>query len=783
MLRRVGIFLAVAAVLPAQVVPGRYVVELSGEPAMRSATSAVRRQAIRLRQLEARRAIAQHGGTVLESMDTVVNALIVTIPDSRAAELAQIPGAVKIHTVRRVRPLLNYALPMHQVPQAWAMLPLGQDSAGAGIKIAIIDTGIDVHHPSFAETLPAVPGFPKVLSASDTRLTNAKIIVARNYTPLLPDRGDPDADDRNGHGTGTALAAAGSYSMSPFGPVTGVAPKAYIGNYKVLGPSGGTSDIVAKAIDDAVADGMDVINLSLGGIVLSYEDISLDELGMAAIEAATRAGVTVAAAAGNDGPDAGTMGDYASSPSTITMGAIHNSRLLGYGMNVTGVGLYQAYVGAGGNPRAVVRGTLLDETTLDSSGQGCGTPVPGSAAGRVLLVLRGGCYYETKSNNAAAAGAAAIVIYNNSDTDLFRSGGQTLGAATLPTFFLSRGDGTDLKAHLAAGKDMMTTLDFSGAVPFPTRTDLTVFSSRGPALGSALKPDLVAVGDEMVTGTQRSFSDGEAYDPSGYIVAAGTSFSAPLAAGSSAVLRAARPGLTVAQYRSLLVNSGTPASAALGVPATVSQSGAGVLNLAAALTSTIAANPTALNFGTGAANTMTLSLTNLRAAGDSYSLTAVPQGRGPAPVVSATSMDVPANGTRAVTVSLNGAGLATGEYQGYIQIAAASGTAARVPYWFAVPGVDPANILILYQDQSEPQNQTVSSAVIFRVLDQTGLPYNGPATPTASVAAGPGAVRPPYRLGTIPGTYAVDVVSGTGSMQLAITIAGLTSSVVIPVYF
>ena len=147
--------------------------------------------------------------------------------------------------------------------------------------------------------------FPKVLAASDTRFTNAKIIVAKNYTPLLPDGGDPSANDIDGHGTGTALAAAGGTASTPYGPVTGVAPKAYIGSYKVLDANGGTSDVIAKAIDDAVADGMDVINISLGSYVTSYSDIDTGEVGMAAIERAARAGVIVAVAAGNQGPARG----------------------------------------------------------------------------------------------------------------------------------------------------------------------------------------------------------------------------------------------------------------------------------------------------------------------------------------------------------------------------------------------------------------------------------------------------------------------------------------------
>ena len=258
---------ALAFALCAQTVPGRYVLELTGDPAAiaaarpglrmaaRAATFPAERNRVRQAQAAARTAVAAHGGTVLESLDTVINGLIVTIPEASANELLQIPGALQLHAVRRIQPFLSHALPLHKVPDAWNLLPLGQNGAGLGIKIGMIDTGIDVNNPAFSVALPPVDGFPKVRTTTDLPFTNAKVIVARNYTPLLPDGGDPDANDRDGHGTGTSLAAAGGPASTPYGNLSGVAPMAYLGNYKVLGANGGTSDVIAKAIDDAVADG------------------------------------------------------------------------------------------------------------------------------------------------------------------------------------------------------------------------------------------------------------------------------------------------------------------------------------------------------------------------------------------------------------------------------------------------------------------------------------------------------------------------------------------------
>jgi minor extracellular serine protease Vpr len=761
----------------AQVVPGRYVLELSQDPAAvaayqagarvaaREAAFAARRAGVRQTQMSARAAVAAHGGRVVESMDTVLNALIVEIPDARASELMQIPGALQLHPVHRVRPFLNHALPLHKVPDAWNLLPLGQNSAGAGIKIGMIDTGIDITNAAFSDSLPAFDGFPK-FTTGDKQFTNAKVIVAKNYTQLLPDGGDPDANDRDGHGTGTALAAAGGSALSPYGPVMGVATKAYLGNYKVLDANGATSDVIAKAIDDAVADGMDVLNLSLGGYVTSYADFDSREPSVAAIERATKAGVIVVVAAGNDGPDAGTVSDYANVADTIAMGAIHNDRTLGYGITADGVSVpYQAAAGNGPDPGQVISGTLLDVTTVDATGQAC-SHLP-SVAGKVVLVQRGNCNFSVKVNNVAAAGGLAIIVYNNT-SGLLR---MDVGSATLPAMGIAQTDGQDLKVRVAQNPGMQVALDFTGATAFPAPANLSDFSSRGPSVGRAIKPDLLAVGEEIVTGAQYTYSDGESYSPSGFIDTAGTSFSSPLGAGAAAVLKAARPGLTVAQYRSLLINGGTPSNA------TVSQGGAGVMNVAAAVSGTVTAFPTALNLASG--GTQQLTLTNVSGSSDTYAIQAVPAAGSPAPTVTG-SVQLDPGVSQQIAVSLDGTGLAPGEYSGYLVVTGTNAqTTARIPYWFAVRGTAPAGISVLYQDFFDAVRSSSVQAVVIRVVDASGLPYTGNAQPTISSSSG--TIRRFYRIGDIPGTYAVDIRTGTADMAITFTIGDISTQIVIPV--
>jgi subtilisin family serine protease len=796
-MKSVWILFVSAAAVFGQVVPGRYVVELAGDPAAtavmkegarfaaRDSRFASRRAAVRQGQSSARRAVADHGGTVLGSLDTVMNALIVSIPDARATELLQIPGVVAVDPVHRVTLFLDHALPLHKVPDAWATLPLGQNSAGAGIKIGMIDTGIDVNHPAFSDPLPPVVGFPMVLASTDAQFTNAKIIVAKNYTFLLPDGGDPDADDRIGHGTGTAMAAAGGNAVSPFGPIVGVAPAAYLGNYKVFDATGaGTSDdVIAMAVDDGVADGMDVLNLSLGGYVVSYSDANLSNPINAAMEAATSAGVIVAVAAGNGTGAPSTLSDLASSPDVIAVGAIQNDRSLDYAVTADGVAPYKAYIGNGANPGQAVSGPLLDVATLDPSALAC-SPLPAdSAAGMVVLILRGICTFESKIDNVAAGGAVAALIYNNGTTLPFASGDQLVGAATLPTMFMSQADGIDLASRIAASPGLTATLQFGQATAFPQRTDLADFSSRGPSLGSALKPDLVAVGQDIVTAAQDTFPGGEQYAPFGFAEVDGTSFSTPLVAGAAAILKAAHPGLTVAQYRSLLINSAGPATSGPNVPATVSQGGTGVLNVAAALSGTVAAYPTALNFGTGPGSinqSLNLFVSNVGPVTDSYSVSVAPSGNSPAPTLSSTSFQLDPNGSQQISVNLSATGLAAGEYQGYVQVSGTANPAVTtIPYWFAVPGPTPAGISVVYSDLQDSAQSIAPEAVVFRIVDVAGLPFSGLATPTVNISAGGGAVRSLYRTGTVPGTYAIDLRTGTSTMEVDISVGSITQSVLI----
>jgi hypothetical protein len=167
--------------------------------------------------------------------------------------------------------------------------------------------------------MPPLEGYPKVSKEANLVDTSRKVIVARSYEELNGEGYGRDAADRNSHGTSAAAVPVEFRGLV----LSGVAPMAYLGNYKVLGDDGGgTSDAILRAIDDALRDGMDVLNLSLGS------DLAVDpsmDAQYKAVEAACLAGVIVVAAAGNAGPNENTINSPSTAPCAMSVGSSSNA--------------------------------------------------------------------------------------------------------------------------------------------------------------------------------------------------------------------------------------------------------------------------------------------------------------------------------------------------------------------------------------------------------------------------------------------------------------------------
>jgi len=254
----------------------------------------------------------------------VADGLAVSLPRSQAEALARIPGVARVWPNVRFHTLRDTAGPQQiGADKLWGP---NFSTAGNGMKIGIIDDGLQATHPYFNPsgfTYPA--GFPK----GDTKYTTPKVIVQRTFTPPSPKwkyAKVPFDPDNSFHATHVAGIAAGDYGAKALGnTISGVAPNAYLGNYKaltiptpLLGLDGNAAEIAA-AIEAAVADGMNVINLSIG----EPEVEPSRDIVVQAIDGAAAAGVVPVVAAGNDFSDFGygSVSSPGNAPDAITVAA------------------------------------------------------------------------------------------------------------------------------------------------------------------------------------------------------------------------------------------------------------------------------------------------------------------------------------------------------------------------------------------------------------------------------------------------------------------------------
>ncbi len=279
--------------------------------------------------LEERIEAALPGSEVTRRYRVVANGLAVLVPRDQVSRLASVGGVARVYPSVRYRTLLDRSPGQIGAPSLWGA---GLENAGQGMKIGIIDEGIDQTHPLFDPRGFSMPaGYPKGQKA----YTTAKVIVARAFPPPRPvwrHASKPFDPEFSSHGTHVAGIAAGNANTPAEGSrISGVAPRAYLGNYKALtiptaadvGLDGNSPQLVA-AIEAAVADGMDVINLSLGEPEIEpSRDIVAEALG-----AAARAGVVPVVAAGNDFDQfgRGSVSSPGSTPEAITVGAVSTTR-------------------------------------------------------------------------------------------------------------------------------------------------------------------------------------------------------------------------------------------------------------------------------------------------------------------------------------------------------------------------------------------------------------------------------------------------------------------------
>jgi subtilisin family serine protease len=438
---------------------------------------------------------------------------------------------------------------------------------GEDVIIGVIDTGIWPEHPSFSDrtgTNPngkpgkldyqQVPGWHgkcvpgEMFNASNC---NQKLIGAQYFYAAWGKDGITNdylsTRDHDGHGTHTASTAGGNANIhatilgTEFGTISGIAPRARIAAYKALwNDLGGYTSDLAAAIDQAVADGVDVINYSIGssGTSIGPDDISF--------LFAARAGIYVATSAGNAGPDPSTIGAPATVPWVTTVGASTQDRsyigsvVLGDGSEYFGTTITQ---GTGDLP-------IVDAE--DAGDELCGPDALDEdlVSGNIVLCKRGKYNRADKSLAVYMAGGAGMVLYNANDEQ-----SKDTDNHWVPSVHINNTDGLAVKAYIDAEGDDATAHINHGVrtdTPAPWMTD---FSSRGPNGQSfdILKPDITAPGLNILAGNSPNpylGAPGQLFQMIG-----GTSMSSPHVAGVFALLKQAHPTWSAAMAKSALMTT------------------------------------------------------------------------------------------------------------------------------------------------------------------------------------------------------------------------------------
>jgi subtilisin family serine protease len=669
-------------------------VELSGNPT----ADGSRLGSVQAEKAAFRRAAAAAGVRYreLRAFDVLFNGFSVEVNPAHRAALASLPGVKALWPVEVIqapeRPDAGHAAPdldkaIEMTGAAYVQNTLGY--TGSGLRVAVMDTGIDYDHPDLGGDGVARSNsdvFPTV------RVVAGWDFVGDAFTAGLTPVPDAYPDDCNGHGTHVSGIVGAN------GSVVGVAPGVVFGAYRVFGCDGSTtSDIMLAAMERALADDMHVLNMSIG----SRAQWPQYPTGAAATRLQKK-GMVVVASIGNNGPGGSAPdGPFAAGAPGVGHDVIgvasHDNAQLAFRVS-PGDQLF-GYNAASGAPAPPTSGSLsMAKTgTTASAADGC-SPADFASfpAGAAALIRLCTCSFYVKASNAQSAGAAAVVLYNNAAGALNPTVAGT-PPITIPVVAITAAQGAALDGLIAGGPTTLTWTDEAVSYPQGTGGLISAFSSFGMAPDLTLKPDLSAPG-----GGIRSTIPLEAGT---YGFNSGTSMSSPHVAGAVALLLQAEPQVPLGAVRSRLQNSAKPTSWAgnpgLGFLDNAHRQGAGLLDIADAILATVDVTPGKLELGESQAGPQTRRLTLKNRGGSAVTLglshapalATGPKSQTSYPAVSyydafataqfsSTSVTVPAGGSRTVDVTFTApAGPDRSQYGGYVVLAPqGGGPAYRVPY-------------------------------------------------------------------------------------------------------
>jgi minor extracellular serine protease Vpr len=647
-----------------------------------------------------------------QAFGTLFNGVSVSVPLAQAGTLWSVPGVTAVYPVRQFSAGPDQTV--QGTPADLGSNPMiGVDplaggvgtAQGQGVKVAVIDSGIDYTNPDLGgcahfgdANCRVVGGFDFVGDSYDANPADGAFQPVPHpdsdpapCNPLTADAivsaGQATSSDA-GHGTHVA-GIIGAKAADANG-VTGVAPRASFLAYRVFGCVGSVdNDIIVAALERAYNDGAQVVNMSIGDDYASWPEeptaLASDEL--------VKKGVTVAVAMGNAGSVSTALfsgGDPGTSNEAITVGSVDNNKAFFYSFTVNGVS--HPYVQAAAAPDAPKSGSASIVTVPDTIG--CVAEAAGSLTGKIALIKRGTCGFFVKASLAQAAGAIGVVLYNNVAGFV----NPTVAGATpitIPVVATSLADGNAIVAAIGGTSAAFTWTANGQYVPQATGGLISSFSSWGPTAELGLKPDVSAPG-----GLIRSTWPVQQFG--GHNVISGTSMATPHVAGAAAVLLSA--GKSPASIATLLSNyaeptlwSGNPGAGIFESPL---REGAGLIKVDRSIAATATVSPRKIAFGEGLGGSQILTISNSGSTAVTYNMTSStaisPFGTSSAwpnsfsfdafeetVTFSSPQVTVPAGGQALVTASVSvDPGTPDGElYGGFIQLMPTTGgSAITVPF-------------------------------------------------------------------------------------------------------
>jgi subtilisin family serine protease len=518
-------------------------------------------------------ALAKVGATKIYDYTTTNNGVAVRLSAAQAEKLSNVPGVVRLERDQLAHPdttLTPHFLGLDAQDGIWDQLPGTNAQSGAGIVVGVIDTGIWPENPSFAgNTGIPVPAdwhgkcqggqqFP------DTTC-NDKVIGARYYfagygKQNIAKANYTSARDFEGHGSHTSSTAAGNYGVpvtidgNAIGTASGMAPGAKIAVYKVCWtgkttPAGCFNSDSVAAINDAILDGVDVLNYSIGG---TTESNALDSVAQA-FRAAQNAGVFVANSAGNSGPGASTLDHPAPWVTTVAAATFRRA------FAVVELGNGARYLGASTTQtlptfkQIVTAGSVKLSSAAVADANRCfaGTLDPALAAGKIVVCDRGVNARIDKSFEVKRAGGVGMVLANVSPNSLNGD------YHAVPSVHITNVDGAAVKSYIAgqaaAATARIVPPNAAELAAAPQVPEITDFSSRGPSTttgGDILKPDIAAPGNDVVAAVAPPGNHGRNFD-----FMSGTSMASPHIAGIGALIKALHPTWLPSEIKSAIMTS------------------------------------------------------------------------------------------------------------------------------------------------------------------------------------------------------------------------------------